>query len=70
MTLKCACCGFEKEFTDAEEAFRAGWDAPPHFPYVGCDLCPGALIAFGHTHQHAAKHEKWAREGRPAEFEG
>lgn len=44
MTLKCEACGVEKEFADAEEAFRDGWDAPPHFPYVGCDKCPGAPI--------------------------
>jgi hypothetical protein len=70
MTLKCQCCGFEKEFADGEEAFQAGWDAPPHFSgYVACDLCPGSFVVLGMTDQHSAAHEKWKREGRPAEFE-
>lgn len=43
MKLKCECCGFEQEFKDGEEAFQAGWDAPPHFSqYVSCNLCPGS----------------------------
>lgn len=69
MKLKCECCGFEKEFQDGEEAFQAGWDAPPHFTgYVSCDLCPGAWIVLGQTEKHAEAHKKWAQGGRPADF--
>jgi hypothetical protein len=70
MKLKCQCCGFEQEFLDGEAAFKAGWDAPPHFSgYISCDLCPGSLIVMGQTHKHAPDHERWAKEGRPKEFE-
>lgn len=69
MKLKCECCGFEQEFTDGEEAFDKGWDAPPHFTgYVACDLCPATFVIFGEQHRHAKAHEQWAREGRPEEF--
>lgn len=34
MKLKCQCCGIEQEFKDGEEAFKEGWDAPPHFTGV------------------------------------
>lgn len=70
MKLKCQCCGFEQEFKDGEEAFRAGWDAPPYFTgYVACNLCPGSWVVFGETAKHAAAHARWEQEGRPAEFE-
>lgn len=69
-TLKCQCCGFEQEFADGEGPFVLGWDAPPHFTgYVCCNLCPGSWVVLGETHLHAAAHEKWAIEGRPAEWE-
>jgi hypothetical protein len=65
--LKCQCCGIEREFADAEEAFVAGWDAPPHFTgYVACDLCPAVCVLFGAGHIQA--HALWAKQGRPAEF--
>lgn len=73
--FKCLCCDHEQEFRDAEEAFRAGWDAPPHFTAVQplCDLCPAAPIALkglAHArHRHAESHARWAREGRPKEYE-
>lgn len=70
MELVCQCCGFRREFVDEEEAFRAGWDAPPHFTgYVSCDLCPGFFVVTGQTHLHRTDHERWTREGRPALFE-
>lgn len=52
-----------------EEAFDKGWDTPERFGYTGCDLCPGAWIYLQQTDKHAAAHERWAKEGRPAEFE-
>jgi hypothetical protein len=36
---------------------------------VCCDLCPASFVVLGETHKHAKAHDKWAREGRPAEFE-
>ena len=55
MKLKCMCCQFEQEFAGAEEAFDAGWDAPPHFTgIVCCDLCPASFVVMGCTHEHAA----------------
>ena len=68
--LICECCGFIQEFTDLEEAFDKGWDAPPHFTgYVCCDLCPGSFLSLGITYLHEKAHKKWAVEGRPKEFE-
>lgn len=65
----CECCGFSRAFVDAEAAFDAGWDAPPHFHgYVSCDLCLASYIVLNQTERHAAIHERWEREGRPAEF--
>lgn len=70
LALVCQCCGFAQSFKDGEDAFRAGWDCPPHFSgYVSCNLCPGSWIIMGETGRHAAAHERWKREGRPAEFE-
>lgn len=68
--LKCDCCQHEEEFIDSEEAFQKGWDAPPHFQgYVACNLCPAAAqFMDGGWSRHAPIHEKWEREGRPAEF--
>jgi hypothetical protein len=63
MILKCQCCGFEREFADAEEAFEAGWDAPPHFFYVCCDCCPASYLILGTDHSEV--HERWKRDGRP-----
>ena len=70
MIYTCQCCGFSAFFEDGEAAFEAGWDAPPHFTgYVCCNLCPGSFVVLGMTAQHATDHARWAREGRPAEFQ-
>lgn len=70
MEFVCECCRFKQEFEDEEAAFRAGWDAPPHFSsYVSCNLCPGSFVVLGKTHLHKSDHERWAKSGRPAEFE-
>lgn len=70
MTLKCDCCGFVGEFADGEDAYRAGWDCPPHFTgYVSCNLCPGSYIVLGETYLHEPDHERWAIGGRPAEWQ-
>lgn len=54
MKLKCDCCGFEREFASANDAFQAGWDAPPHFTgYVTCELYPAAFVVLGRTREHA-----------------
>lgn len=67
MKLKCQCCGIEQEFKDGEEAFKEGWDAPPHFTgYVCCKLCPAVCVVIGLPHTKA--HALWEKEGRPAEF--
>ena len=67
MKLKCQCCQIEAEFKDGEEAFTAGWDAPPHFSqYISCNLCPAICIVLGKS--HAKAHELWAKEGRPKEW--
>lgn len=69
MKLTCDCCGFEHVFADAEEAFQAGWDTPPHFSgYIACNLCPASYIVLGQTKKHAVIHAQWKRDGRPAEF--
>jgi hypothetical protein len=69
MILTCVCCGFEAEFPDAEAAFKAGWDCPPHFTAtpICCDLCP-SVAAMGII-DHSKAHERWEREGRPREFD-
>lgn len=68
MILKCQCCGIEQEFADGEVAFRAGWDAPPHFTQcIVCNLCPATCIVMGLRHTKA--HALWKREGRPEEFD-
>jgi len=64
MILKCQCCEFEQEFVDAEDAFQAGWDAPPHFTLVCCDCCPASYLMLGID--HGENHEQWKRDGRPA----
>lgn len=67
MKLKCQCCGVEQEFKNGEEAFTAGWDAPPHFTgFVACNLCPAICLVRKRTHHKA--HALWAKEGRPKEF--
>lgn len=66
MILKCQCCGVEAEFEDTEEAFSKGWDAPPHFSYVCCNICPGVCVALRAPHTKA--HAYWAKHGRPGEF--
>ena len=66
MKLKCPCCGIEEEFSTTEEAYQKGWDAPPHFSHVACDLCPGVCVVLGQSHEKA--HALWAKEGRPKEF--
>jgi len=65
LTLKCQCCGFEQDFSDAEEAFHAGWDAPPHFNLTCCDLCPASIYLYEGSKGHEEIHERWKREGRP-----
>lgn len=68
MRFKCQCCGFERDFNDGEEAFHAGWDAPPHITgYVSCDLCPG-VCAIG-LESHSLAHAYWQVHGRPTEFD-
>ena len=67
MTLKCQCCNHEQQFENAEEAFQAGWDAPPHFALVCCDLCPASHLVLGISHEEV--HERWRREGRPQPVE-
>ena len=67
ITLKCQCCGIEREFTDGDEAFAEGWDAPPHFSqYICCELCPAVCIILGESHDIA--HARWREKGRPADF--
>jgi hypothetical protein len=67
MNLKCQCCGVEKDFPDGEAAYRAGWDAPPHFTtHVCCDLCPAVCVVLRAS--HAKAHALWEKEGRPSEF--
>lgn len=67
LKLKCECCGFEREFENGEEAFEAGWDAPPHFTQVvTCDLCPASGLVCGVGHHKA--HQYWKQHGRPKEF--
>lgn len=67
MSLKCQCCGFESDL-DLEEAFQAGWDAPPHFTvHVCCPLCP-AVCLMDKSEGHTKAHAHWAKHGRPAEF--
>ena len=64
--LKCQCCGHEESLT-AEEAFQAGWDAPPHFStHVCCPLCPAVCVVMGAGHKKA--HAHWRRHGRPTDF--
>jgi hypothetical protein len=66
IALTCDCCNFEQEFTDPEEAFHAGWDAPPHFTgYISCAICP---ITFLFGVDHTVIHEQWKIDGRPEEF--
>lgn len=65
----CQCCGFKQEFKGSLPrlgAYDAGWDTPPTFRYVCCNLCPGICIVLkaGHSKAHAL----WAKEGRPTEF--
>jgi hypothetical protein len=63
----CQCCGVEREFENAEIAFRAGWDTPPRFTtHVTCELCPAVCVVLGAPHEK--KHKLWEREGRPATF--
>jgi hypothetical protein len=67
MKLKCQCCGIEEEFQDGEEAFKKGWDAPPHFLFhVTCNLCPAVCVVMGAPHDLA--HDLWSKEGRPEHF--
>jgi hypothetical protein len=64
MVLKCQCCGFEQEFASAEEAFEAGWDAPPYFSdVICCGWCPASYLVLGIDHSEV--HERWKKDGRP-----
>ncbi len=69
MKVTCYCCGYSKEFADGEEAFQAGWDAPPHFTLPTCDLCPAAFYFTGIPEAHIKGHQRWQKDGRPASFE-
>lgn len=71
LRLKCMCCNFEQTFKDGEEAFSQGWDAPPHFTgYICCNLCPASHLVLGEKNTaHEQQHERWARDGRPEDFE-
>lgn len=65
--LTCQCCGHSEDFRTGEQAFWAGWDAPPHFTtHVCCPLCPAVCVVMGAGHRKA--HKLWEIEGRPAEF--
>jgi hypothetical protein len=67
MKLKCQCCGFAAKFKDGDEAFDAGWYAPPNFSHhVSCPLCP-AVCALG-VESHSLAHAHWNKYGRPREF--
>jgi hypothetical protein len=67
IALKCQCYGIEDSM-GAEEAFEAGWDAPPHFTQVMCcPLCPSVAVLG--LIDHSAAHERWEKEGRPATFD-
>lgn len=47
----CACCGYSKFFKTGQEAFDAGWDAPPAFTQiVVCNRCPSAFVMLGKEH--------------------
>jgi hypothetical protein len=76
ITLTCECCGFSQQFKDTNEAFRAGWDAPPHFTQViCCDLCPSSGIVLSTMQgkpkdsMHQKAHAHWREHGRPEEFD-
>jgi hypothetical protein len=70
LCLKCMCCGFERDFLDAEDAFKKGWDAPPHFTgYVACNLCPASTLILEGPEGHAGVHRRWAESGRPDDFD-
>jgi len=66
LLLKCTCCGYAEAFIDADEAFEKGWDCPPHFSVIACDLCP-SVCAMGIV-SHEKAHALWAKEGRPSEW--
>jgi hypothetical protein len=63
--MKCQCCGHEEDL-EPEVAFKAGWDAPPHFSHVACPLCPGVCVVLGKPHTKA--HALWEKTGRPLAF--
>lgn len=65
ISLTCQCCGQDRAFNSAEQAYEEGWDAPPHFTIIACDLCPASLIALEQKHKHTPAHERWAKDGRP-----
>ncbi len=70
ITLKCECCKFERQFTDLEEAYKEGWDAPPHFTgYISCNLCPAVCNPKVLNLPHHKRHAEWVRNGRPKEFD-
>lgn len=67
MKLKCQCCDFEQEFTNAEDAYNKGWDCPPYFTgFVCCHLCPAVCVVMRLS--HAKAHAHWAEKGRPEKF--
>lgn len=72
--FKCLCCDFETEFESAEAAYKAGWDVPPYFTiHPLCDLCPASEVVISGLaiarEKHREAHERWAKDGRPKEFE-
>ncbi|MBI4728744.1 MAG: hypothetical protein HY775_04485 [Acidobacteria bacterium] len=66
MHLVCECCGYPREFRDADEAFEAGWDCRPYFsgPII-CELCPSTLVTLRMTDRHERAHSEWMASGRP-----
>lgn len=68
VTLTCDCCGVQRQFRSEQDAFKAGWDAPPHFTtHVCCNLCPAVCVVLGKGHSKA--HAYWKEYGRPVEFD-
>lgn len=72
--FQCLCCGYEQEFNSAEEAYKAGWDVAPYFTIQPlCNLCPASSVAVSGLkaaqERHAKSHARWARDGRPNDFE-
>src|SRR5437879_2286927 len=71
--LKCEGCGVEAEFNSAEEAFHAGWDCPPRFPWRPFQQMLGACAnsALIRRPSPAVCETGWAQNShRPLTFAG